>query len=231
MLDQLRKPFLIVAIVLLLLVVLIETGSRLYIGTATGSSELPTPGLGIPYLALVDGILLFVLLLHGLAKFQLVPPSIFGMVQGLLTLVLMLLMLIASIILIYVAILLVTLMITLLLAVPFGTIAYFAAFADFDLVPARATLGLVMALKLGAVVCLFLSQRTFKGLLLLLLTSLLVNILVSFLHGLVPGFLVSILDGVAAIIIAVLAAIWALVKLIGSIPGVVMGLRADRHLT
>jgi len=229
--DQARKPFLIVAIVLALLVVLVETASRLYIGSTATGPDLPTPGLGVPYLALVDGMLLFILIMHGLANLQLVPPRIFGMVQGPLTLVLMLLLLLGSIVLIFVAILLVTLMITLLLAVPFGTIAYFAAFAEFDLGAARGTLGVLMTLKVAVVVCVFLSQRTLSGLLMILLTSLLANVVVAFLHGLVPSFLVSILDGVAAIIVAILAAIWALVKLIGSIPGIVMGLRVDRHLT
>jgi hypothetical protein len=228
MLDDLRKPFLLIAIVLVVLVVLIETGSRLYIGSDSGSSELPTPGLGVPYLALVDGILLFVLILHGLAKFKLVPDGSLGIVHGPVTLVLMLLLLLGSIVLIFVALLLVTLMITLFLAPPFGTLAYFAAFADFDTPEASVTLGVVMALKIAAVVCVFLSQRTLAGLLMLLLTSLLANVVVSFLHGLVPGFLVSIVDGVAAIIIGVLAAIWALVKLIGSIFAL-KGLNISRH--
>jgi hypothetical protein len=63
------------------------------------------------------------------------------------------------------------------------------------------------------------------------LTSLLANIVVSFLHGLVPFVLVSILDAVAAIVVGVLAAIWALIKLIGSIPAIIFGLRIWRHVT
>jgi hypothetical protein len=63
-----------------------------------------------------------------------------------------------------------------------------------------------------------------------MLTSLLANIVVSFLHGLMPMFLVSILDMVAAIVVGVLAAIWAIVKLFGSIPGVLKGIRLDRQL-
>jgi hypothetical protein len=125
-------------------------------------------------------------------------------------------------------------MVTLLLAVPFGTIAYFATYADFEIAEARATLGVLMLLKVCVVILLVLAQQRFitvKGLVLLLLTSFLANIVVSFLHGLVPLFLVSILDAIAAIVVGVLAAIWALIKLIGSIPGIYKGLRFDRHVT
>jgi hypothetical protein len=89
-------------------------------------------------------------------------------------------------------------------------------------------------LKVAVVILLFLAQQRFvtvKGLVLLMLTSLLANIVVSFLHGLVPLFLVSILDAIAAIIVGVLAAIWALIKLIGSIPAILKGIRLDRHLS
>jgi hypothetical protein len=229
--DRLRTPFLIVAVILLFVIVLIEMGSRLYIGSGS-TIELPTPGLGVPYLALVDGIVLFIIGMFGLAL--VVPPRLFGAIQGIISFVFTLLMLLASVFLIFAAIVLLMMMVTLLLAVPFGTIAYFAAFADFDIGAARATLGVLMFLKVAVVILLFLAQQRFvtvKGLVLLMLTSLLANIVVSFLHGLVPLFLVSILDAIAAIIVGVLAAIWALIKLIGSIPAILKGIRLDRHLS
>jgi hypothetical protein len=229
--ESLRTPFLIIALALSLVIVLIETASLGFIGNAF-HSDLPTPGLGVPYLALVDGILLFTIGMFGLAL--IVPASVLGAIQGIITFISMLLLLIGSIVLIFVALALLTLMVTLLLAVPFGTIAYFAAFADFDTDAARVTLGVIMTLKIAMVILLVLAQQQFievKGLVLLVLTSLLAGIVVSFLHGIVPGFLVSILDAIAAIIVGVLAAVWALVKLLGSIPGIVKGLRVDRHVT
>jgi hypothetical protein len=220
--DRLRTPFLVIAVVLLVIIVLVETGSRLYIGSSSQIDTLPTPGLGVPYLALVDGIVLFVIGLFGLSVFM--NPKTLADVQGVASFVFSLLMLLGSIALIFIALTLLMLMISLLLAVPFGTLAYLAAFATFDLDAARVTLGILMTLKIAVVICLFLAHQTFlttKGLVILLLTSLLANVVVSFLHGLVPDFLVSILDAIAAIVVGVLAAIWALVKLIGAIPGVV----------
>src|SRR5262249_46401644 len=136
--------------------------------------------------------------------------------------------------LIFLALLLLTLMVTLLLAVPFGTIAYFAAYADFGVGAARLTLGIIMALKIAMVIFLILAQQQFiavKGLVLLLLTSFLASIVVSLLHSIVPGFLVSILDSIAAIVVGVLGGILALTKLVGAVPGIVKGLRLDRHVT
>lgn len=222
--DRLRTPFLIAAIVLFVFVVLIETGSQLYIGES--SNSLPAPGIGIPYLGLVDGIVLFTLALFGLSL--IVPARLLGAIHGIVTFVLMLFLLLGGILLIFVALALLIMMVTLLLAVPFGTLAYFAAYADFDLAPARATLGVIMLLKVAACICLFLAQEHLiqvKGLVLLLLTSLLASIVVSFLHGIVPGFLVSILDAIAAIVVGVLAVIWALIKLIGAIPAIVKAIR------
>ena len=228
--DRLRTPFLIIAVVLVVLIVLIELASLGFIGNVS-TTDLPTPGLGIAYLALVDGIVLFTLGMFGLALA--VPARVIGTVQGVVTFISMLLLLIASIVLIFVAITFLMLMVTLFLAVPFGTIAYFAAYADFDVGPARATLGVLMLLKVATVVCIFLAQQHFlevRGLVMLFITFLVANLLVSFLHGIVPMFLVSILDAIAAIIVAILGAVWALTKLIGSIPGIVKGLRVDRHL-
>ncbi len=224
--DRLRKLSLVGAIILLGIVVLIEIGARLYIGTAA-TADLPAPGIGVPYLALVDGIVLFSLLISGLTL--IVPDRLLGAAHGIATLLFTLLMLIGSIVLIFAALMLLTMMVTLLLAVPFGTAAYFAAFADFEIGAARTTLGVLMLLKVTVAALLFRELLAVKGLMLLVATSLVANIVVAFLHGLVPLFLVSILDAVAAIIVGVLAAVWALIKLIGSIPAILTGLRLDRH--
>ncbi len=233
--DKLRTPFFIAALILLLLTVLIEIGSITWLGGEPGGQaakyDLGTPGLGIPYLALLDGLLLFTLLLVALSL--VLPERVHGRVQGAVTLIVSLLTLIGSITLIIIAIGLLVMMVTLLLAIPFGTIAYMAAFANFSVGTAQGTLGAIMGLKIAFVVLLVISQQRFtenKGLVLLVLTSLLANIIVSVLHNLFPRPLVSITDDVGAIVVGILAAIWAVVLLFGSIPSIIKSLRVDRAL-
>jgi hypothetical protein len=233
--DSLRKPLFIAALVLILLTVLVEVSSVGFLGPAApvagGYKDLESPGLGISYLALVDGILLFSIGLMALGL--VIPARIQGRLQGIVNFIFFLLLLIGGIALIFIAIGLLVMMVTLLLAVPFGTIAYMAAFADFDVGSARVTLASLMTLKLAFAVCLVLANPRFlevKGLVLLVLLSLLANIIVSFLHALGPVFIVSILDAVAAIVVGIIGAIWALVSLIGSIPAIVKLIRVDRAL-
>ncbi|MDJ0893257.1 MAG: hypothetical protein QNK18_18950 [Gammaproteobacteria bacterium] len=233
--DSLRKPLFLAALVLILLAVLVEVSSVGFLGPAASAGSelqsLQSPGLGISYLALVDGILLFSIGLMALGL--VIPARIQGRLQGIVNFIFFLLLLLAAIGLVFLAILLLTMMITLLLAVPFGTIAYMAAFADFNVGAARATLGTIMTLKLAFAVCLVLSNPRFlevKGLMLLVMLSLLANVIVSFLHGLGPTFVVSILDALAAIVVGIIGAIWALVSLIGSIPAIIKLIRVDRAL-
>lgn len=176
------------------------------------------PGLGIPYLALIDGILAYTLLLTTLALVM--PDRLQAKVQGIVTLVGSILLILGTIVLILLALAQLLIMISLFFAPPFGTIAYMAVWGTFPKGAAAVVLGLVLALKIGASVCLPIAHQRFlqnKGLVLLILTSLLATIIVSFLHGLVPFALVSITDAVAAIIVGILAIIWAIVLLIGSI--------------
>ena len=231
--DSLRKPLFLVALVLILLAVLVEVSSVGFLGSAAPSdlSSLKTPGMGISYLALVDGILLFSISLMALGL--VIPARIQGRIQGIVNFIFFLLLLLAAIGLVVLAIIALTMMVTLLLAIPFGTIAYMAAFADFNVGAARGTLGTIMTLKLAFAVCLVLANPRFlevKGLVLLVLLSLLANIIVSFLHGLGPLFIVSILDALAAIIVGIIGAIWALVSLVGSIPAIIKLIRVDRAL-
>lgn len=184
------------------------------------------PGLAIRYLALVDGVLLFTVVLMGASL--VIPERVHGRVQGLATLIFSILLILGAIVLLFAALLLVLLMISLLLSVPFGTLAYLALYGFFNRGGARVALGLLMALKLGFAVCLVLAHQRFlqnKGLVLLILTSLLGNVIINFLHGLVPVFLVSITDGIAAIIVAILAIIWAILLLIGSLGSVLKAIR------
>ncbi len=57
--DQLRLPFFLGAVVLSSVIVVVEIGT----GLATALIGTNAPGLGIPYMALVDAILLFTLAL------------------------------------------------------------------------------------------------------------------------------------------------------------------------
>lgn len=235
MLDSLRKPFFIVALVAIVVTVLVEIASAGFLGDVPRGgeqySQLPTPGYGIPYLALLDGILLFTIALMAISLF--VPERIHGRVQGVATLIFSLVILLAAIGLIVLAVLLLTIMVSLVVAVPFGTLVYIGLYGRFEVGEAAVTLTALMTLKLVFAVCLVLAHQRFlqnKGLVLMVLTSLLANVIVSFLHAIVPRLLASITDDIAAIVIGILAAIWAMVLLIGSIPAVVKALRVDRAL-
>lgn len=251
--DLRRAPFFL-AVLLVLLVVLVETGGLLVrtpsekiagvCNALSGSGLLDdlgidleddadacedaddlrsnVSGLGVPYLALVDGVLLFILVFMAVAL--LVPESVTGRAQGCVTLIFSILLLLAAIAMIFAAIAKLFLMIGLLLSVPFGTIAYFAIYGSFPKDAMMALLSAIILLKIGAVVALVLGQQRFlqnKALVLLILTSLAANVIVSFLLGFAPGFLASITDALAAIIVGILGAIWLLVLLIGSIPAIV----------
>ncbi|MCL4506539.1 MAG: hypothetical protein M1434_01965 [Chloroflexi bacterium] len=191
------------------------------------ASQGKPPGLGILYLALLDGVLLFTILLTGSGL--VIRQDVQANVQGCLSLVVSLLAVIAGIVAIISAIILVILMVALLLAVPFGTIAYLILYGFFNRDAASVVLSLLMALKIAFAVVLILSQQRFlerKGLLLLIGCSLLGNVVISILQGFPPGFLVSITDGIAAILVGLCGAIWWVILLIGAIPAIlkVLGL-------
>jgi hypothetical protein len=218
--DELRKPFFIIALVLMFLVVLIEVGSPWLMQVTDKSFD--RPGYGVQYLVFVDAFLFYVSLLIGLAL--IIPERIQGRVQGCVTLVVSFLGCLGIIGAIITAFIFLLLMITLLLAPIFGTLAYLAIYGDFDRSGANITLSLIMALKIGYCILLILAHQRFlqnKSLVLLTLTSLLANIIISFLHNLVPGILVSITDALGAIVVAILALIWAIVFIIGSIVAIV----------
>jgi len=221
MVDTLRKPFFVIALVLLALAVLAELGSGFLIEFLIDTDN---PGLGIPYLAVLDGLVLFTILLIGAPL--LITDRVHGRIQGIVTFVVALLTFLGSVVMIFTALGLLLMMVSLVMAIPFGTIIYMGAYADFAKGPAKVTLSLIMSLKLGFVVFLILAQ-----LILIVLTSFLATIILSFLHGIVPGFLVSITDDIGAIIIAIIAAIWALVYVIGAIPAIIKALRVDKAFT
>jgi hypothetical protein len=217
MLDTLRKPLFLIATVLICIAVLME------VGTALGLTlnDKP-PGLGIPYMALLDGLLAYTILL--MAASLLIPERIHGRLQGIISLIVSLLILLAAIALGFAALAKLIIMLQLLLSPIFGTLAYMVIFGTFAKDEAAIMLSATMSVKLAFAGFLVFAHQRFvqnKGLVLLVLTSLLASVVISFLHGFVPSFLVSITDAVAAIIVVILAAVWSIVFLIGAIIAVV----------
>jgi hypothetical protein len=220
--DELRKAPLLVALALMILAVLVELGSAAFMH---GAGAGKPPGYGIPYLALVDGILAYSLGLMVLAL--VLDPNVQAKLQGIVTLILSFLLALGSLALILVAFVKLMIMVALFFAPPFGTAAYLVVWGDFPKSAAAIVLSLILLLKIGATICLPLAQQRFlklKSLILLVATSFLATIVVSFLHGFVPGPLVSITDALAAIVVGILALIWAVVILVGSINAVVQAL-------
>jgi hypothetical protein len=213
MIDSLRKPLFLVAVGLIFIVFLIELGSGLVAGLGAKAS-----GIGIPYLALLDGLLAFTIGL--IACSLLIPERVHGRIQGVATMIVSLIVIIVGIAKIFTAIGKLFLMLGLLLAPIFGTIAYLLIFANFPGGEAAGALSLLMTLKLFFAGFLVFAHQRFlqnKGLVLLALSSFIATIIVSFLHGFAPNFLTSITDAIAAIVVAVIAVIWAIVFLVGSI--------------
>jgi hypothetical protein len=225
MLDELRKPFFIVALVLIFLVVVIEGCSALFLDLGTSgiaSLGAQTPGYGINYLAFLDGFVFYITLLIGLA--MIIPERLQGRVQGCATAIVSFLGCLGAIFAIITCLIMLIVMVTLLLAPIFGTIAYLAIYGHFDRSGAEVTLSLIMALKLAFVICLVLAHQRFlqnKGLVLIVLTSLLANLIISFLHNFLPLPLVSITDAIGAIVVGILAVIWAIILLIFSIISII----------
>jgi len=223
--DELRKPFLIIALVCIALVVLIEAGygaliSSHIIHIGPAGEEHP-PGLAIPYMAVIDGLLLYSVILMTVAIFS---RELAGRAQGIIGLIIALIGLLGLLGMLVAAITLLMVMVSLLMALPFGPLAYLAIFGHFATGLASSFLAIIMTLKIAFGICLLLAQQAFiknKSLVILFLLSIVCSLLVSFLQGFPPGILVSITDAIAAIIIAVLALIWVIILLFGSVVAVV----------
>jgi hypothetical protein len=242
--DSLRRPFLLVALALLALVVLVELGSGLLLGggsagadlrraggdlgvTLSGAGASQPPGRAIGYLAFVDGALLFTVAV--IAAGIVIPQRLVGRAQGIATLIVSILIVLGALVALIIALVELVVMVSLFLAAPFGTIAYLAIWGFFPRGEAAAILSLLLVLKLAFVGCLLAAQQRFltmKLLVALIATSLLLGLLVGFLHGFVPRILVSITDDLGAIVIAIVAIVWALILLIGSIPAIVKALKS-----
>ncbi|MFC4147456.1 hypothetical protein ACFO0M_14465 [Micromonospora mangrovi] len=243
--GELRKPFLLLALLAVALVVALELGAALLTGGGDAGGALrdsagqlgvdvgdvggvtEPAGRGTGALALIDVVALWT---TGLFCLSLVlPDRVQGRIQGVATLIFSVLLLLGSVVLLVVAFVELTVMVSLFLAAPFGTLAYLAVWGFFPVGDAAVLLGLILLLKLVWAGLLILAQPRFlqnKGLVLLMLTTLLCTVVLEFLHRLVPTILVSITDDLGAVLFAVVAIVWGLILLIGSIPAIVKAVRA-----
>lgn len=220
-----RTPFFILAALTMLLIVAFELSTLTFL-TNTVSPEETVRGLGGPYLALLDGILLYSVLLMSIGHFRL--KDLTARIASVVTLILSFFGVIGSFFMILAAFFLIILMLGLLLAVPFGTLAYFAAYADFPKNAAVAALSFVMILKLLFLVLLALAHPGYlknRGLVIMIGLSLLATWLTSFLIALPPGFLSSITDAVGALITAIIGFIRLVMMFIMSIGAVYRALK------
>jgi len=255
MLDAIRKPFLFLSAILILLAVLVEIGAAILVQPTPVRQEIPTeilnqippeeqpsalqqmsevggresrepPGFAIQALARIDVILL---LMVGLMALSLViGDHLTGRLQGIISLIVGILVFLSAFKALFATLIELMIRVTLLLATPFGTIAYLAMYSFFDRAGAATILGLSWFLKIAAAVCLVLAHQRFLkqyGLMLLFVTSLVGSFLVTFLHGLPPRFLVSITDPIAAIVNDILALIWAIVTIVFAVIAVIKALK------
>jgi len=224
--NRLRVPFLLIALLLLLVAVIFEAGSAGKLASAVpqGLGTSSVPGKGIPSLAYLDGLLLYTFILMALGV--VLPEFMQGLtrIQGIVSLVVSVLLIIATLKMLMDVFALLVLMVTLLLSPIFGTLAYFAAFTFFNTDGAHALLRIAMTLKLFFAGSLILAQQDFlkrKGLIMLILTSLVATFLVQILQGWVPSCLVSVTDAIGGLIVLILALIWGVLYAISSVIAIV----------
>jgi hypothetical protein len=216
-----------------LVVVLVEVGARHLLPEP---AAIPLPGsertlgfpagdavgLGIPYLAFVDGVLLYALAWRA-ASYSL-KGTVQVKVQVVTTLVGGILFLIACVVALLAAFALLILMTSLVVAVPFGLAAYIGLWGGFPTGAAAATLAGLMGTKIVAVVLLLVADRSVIGhkmLVFCVLLSFVAAAVLSFLHGLVPRPFVAITDALGALVAVVLGIVLGLILVIGSLPALV----------
>ncbi len=234
--ENLRRPFLIAAAVLLGIAFLAEAGRGLWVAPVSPAAlqsarqvDAPTPGFGVPYVAQLDILLVFTVGLILLGVWM--PERVQGKLQGIATLVVSFLVLLASIRAIIAALVALILMVTLLMSPIFGTIAYVSLYSRFDVSGAKFTLGMTMILKLVFAALLVLAHQRFlqnKSLVFVIVISLVSSFLVQFLIDFPPRFLASITDALGGLIVAIITALISIFYLVLAIVSVVRVLRVDR---
>jgi hypothetical protein len=229
--DSFRAPFFWLAIFALFLAIVVELASPslLPAGSVQSAVTVATPGWGIQYLAILDILLIYGALVIGLGL--LLPRGLVGRIQGIVTLVGSFFGCLGVIVMAFFALALLVLMVTLLVAVPFGTIAYIAAWGTFPTGSAEATLGLLMFLKIAFVVLLILAEQRFlknKGLMILSGLAIGATWVIAFLIGFPPSLLAAITDVLGALVIAIVGIIWLLLLFIGSLLATFAALKSAR---
>ncbi len=204
-------------------------------------SQLPQDlsGFGVRSMVFVDGILLFSMLLMGLALtlpiamalvtpkavLKKVPPeSIHAKVQGLLTLIFAILLILAAIVTGFLILAKLITMVMLLLSFPFGTLAYLIIYGSFPRDSMKAVLSLIFILKVVFGVLLLLAHQKFienLSLVIDFILALVANLIVTILYTIVPGILVSITDAVAGLIVIIIGVIIAIIMAILSIISII----------
>lgn len=228
--DRIRWPFYIVAVIFMVVAIVIELAAAEPLARLVNRAEPGTPGIAIEYLAIWDAIIVYSLawdLLEQLSK------RITALIEGGVTLVVAIIGLITAFGLAIGAFALLMVMISLLLSVPFGTIAYIAAWGDFATEAAAATLTLVMLLKILFFIFLLLAQQRFlqlKGRVLLIAVSIGLTWVIAFVHAFLPGFLVAIGDAALALVIAVIGLIWILLLALFSLRDIFRAILSLRRL-
>jgi hypothetical protein len=249
----LKTPLFVAAIVVAVLVVAVELGMGLLIGNeplgqvpddliaatdpdladvaSQTDAEVPR-GAGIRHLALIDGLLLFVLGLLGSSL--VLSHRLYGRLQGAVTLIVSLLWALGAFVLALVALVQLLVMVALFVSVPFGTLAYLAVWGAFPVAESAAVLALLLLLKLVLGGLLIAAQPRFlavKGLVALFAVSVVLQLVLGLIHQFLPRVVVSIGDQFWALVICIVALVWAIVLLIGAIPAVVRAIRASTAVT
>jgi hypothetical protein len=219
-----RTLFFVLAALAIVLVVGFEVSTLAFL--STGNNPKSVRGMGGPYLALLDGLLLYSIFWMAVGHFEL--KALTARISSVVTLIASLFGAIGVFAAILAAFGLIVLMIGMFMAAPWGTLAYFIAFAGFPKSEAVAALTFIMVLKLAFLVLLALSDLGYlknKGLLILVGLSLLATWLTSFLISLPPSFLASITDAVGALITAIISFVWLIVIFVMSIVAVIKALK------
>lgn len=221
----LRTPFFILALMVLVAVLALETGSGwLLTASQSQASSTVQSQLGIPSLWLFDIFFLWNLIEWAL---QLAPAkNLVSRLQGVVSLILAIVVIFVGLKTLLIAFIELLIMIALLSSF-FGWLVYLPLWGTFNTGSAATVLSAITLFKLVVAVLLVLAQQDFlknKGLMLLLGISLVCDLLLSFLQGLPPGILVSVTDAVGAIIICIIAIVYAIFQLIWAIVAIVRAL-------
>ncbi len=242
--DHLRTPFLLLAIALILIVVLIETGTAL--PGVLQSNPVPIASFQLPLQVstavsglssdqqnmvarlnsqgssdgpgIPDLALLDSIVLFTVALMGialLLPARLQGRVQGIATFIFSLVLIGFALRQIFIAISLLILMIALLETIPFGTIIYLIIYGSFNRAGADVVISLIMLLKFGFASSMIFAQQRF-----LQSKGLVLLVLTSLLNTVIISVLLGIVPGFLVSITDAIAAL--ILGIIAVIWGIVL---------